>query len=125
MSDGELFDPNKRLSMRQLKLMGDLVPEGAEEKDINYQMGLADELRKTDMPTMRGNSRIMVASNPLEFGTTALGRIGGLHMRGGQQDRMTDLAGRIRKKVMDAAAPSPVNQSASQQADPYNPDFWG
>ena len=114
MPPPEMFDPNRRLSQRELALMGDLVPEGAREQEIQHQMGIAEELRKTGMPTMRGNSRIMVASNPLEFGATALWRIGGANMYQGQQGEMRGLADVIRRKVMGHASPG-TNMGADQQ----------
>jgi hypothetical protein len=50
---------------------------GGQERDLDRQQKLADELRGEAMPGMRGNSRVQTAANPLEFAATGLSRIGG------------------------------------------------
>jgi hypothetical protein len=50
---------------------------GGQERDLDRQQKLADELRGEAMPGMRGNSRVQTAANPLEMLATGLGNIGG------------------------------------------------
>lgn len=53
---------------------------GGQERALDRQSQMADELRNTRMPGMGGNSRVQVAASPLEFASAGLARIGGQKM---------------------------------------------
>jgi hypothetical protein len=79
---------------------------GPQERGLDRQMKIADELRGDKMPGLREGARVTTAANPLEFAATALNRVGGKLMGDrlqGQQGEMFDRRmGRLRED-MDAS----------------------
>jgi len=66
---------------------------GGQERDLDRQQKLADELRSEAAPTMRGNSRVMTAANPMEMLATGINRVGGQlksNALGGERKKMFD-----------------------------------
>jgi hypothetical protein len=106
-----MFNPNQPMSDRQYELMLSLSDLGPQEDKIKQQMALANEVRGTAMPGMRGNSRIMVKANPLEFANTALSRGYGYQQLAQGQNDLGGLAAEIRRRTMKQ--PGPTNMMAS------------
>jgi hypothetical protein len=50
---------------------------GPEERNLDRQMKMADELRGTRMPGMRSAGNVTRAAHPLEFASAAFDRVGG------------------------------------------------
>lgn len=64
---------------------------GGQERGLDRQMKMADELRNTATPDMRGNSRVQTAANPLEFAGAALKQIGGQRMADRTADKQQQM----------------------------------
>jgi hypothetical protein len=98
------FDPNKPIKAvtkptGYYELMLSLSDLGSKEKALAQQMKLADEMRTSDMPGMRGNSRIMVAANPLEFANAGLRQGLGARDRATIMGHQAELANEIRRRI--------------------------
>jgi len=64
---------------------------GGQERGLDRQMKMADELRNTATPDMRGNSRVQSAANPLEFAGAALKQMGGQRMADRTADKQQQM----------------------------------
>jgi hypothetical protein len=88
---------------------------GGQERGLDRQMQMADELRKTATPGMRGaGGRVQTAANPLEFAAAGLDRVAGQRMSNdvaGQQKQMFE--DRMKKLREDMAASRGVGGGGS------------
>lgn len=115
-NDPQLVDPNKPLPSPGMappptptapkprgyyELMLSLSDLGAKEKTLKSQQGLADELRQTPMPGMRGNGRIMVKANPLEFLNSGVRQGLGWKQTYDNQGKQQGLADEIRRRIQE------------------------
>lgn len=106
--------PQQSMSDRQFDLMNSMSDLGTEEERLKQQMEMAKELRGTEMPGMRGNSRVQVRANPLEFINQAVKTGYGHQQFGAGQTGMKDLADMIRKRA-NAGRLGPTNTGADMQ----------
>lgn len=99
---GILFDPSapRDVYEQYRQMQAKLVPLSAEEKEIEEQLALAEELRTTKDPAMRANSRIMVAANPLEHIGAGIKRYQGETGRKAGQEKRKALGTKIRDIIM-------------------------
>jgi hypothetical protein len=100
------FNPNKPIApikkpTSYYELMLSLSDLGSKERTMKEQQRLAEELRKTDMPGMRGNSRIMAAANPLEMAVAGGSKALGGFRQGQLQREQIDLANEIRRRIQE------------------------
>lgn len=107
-SQATFFNPtqgqNPSPSQGYYDLMLGLSDLGAKEKTLKQQMGLAEELRTTEMPGMRSYGRVQTAAHPLEFLNSGLRQGLGWQQTHKGMKGQEDLAQEIRRRIQEERA---------------------
>ena len=101
-------------------LMLSLSDLGSQEKNLNKQYALAEEMRGTPMPDLRSNGRVSRAAHPLEFLNSTIRQGMGYSERNKAMKGQEAMAAEIRRRIQEERA----RQQQGQQGMPITPQQY-